>query len=64
MCPRARPTEAAAFLPMVLTDLMRDTDIPDLVEGTTKQQRFLATCPREVTGDDVAATSARSMTLW
>ena len=62
------PTEAAEFLPTVLADLMRDIDIPngvgavgfseedipDLVEGTMKQQRLLATCPREVTEDDIA----------
>src|SRR3712207_9588267 len=63
---------------MVLTDLMRDIDIPngvgavgfgegdvpDLVEGTMKQQRLLATCPREVTEDDVAGIFLRSMSLW
>jgi alcohol dehydrogenase class IV len=63
---------------MVLTDLMRDIDIPngiaavgfadgdipDLVEGTMKQQRLLATCPREVTEDDIAAIFRGSMTLW
>jgi hydroxyacid-oxoacid transhydrogenase len=73
-----RPTGAEEFLPMVLTDLMRDIDIPngiaavgfddgdvpDLVEGTMKQQRLLATCPREVTEDDIAAIFTRSMTLW
>ena len=53
----------------VLTDLMQDITIPnglgavgydegdvdDLVEGTMKQQRLLATAPREVTEDDAAA---------
>ncbi|HST98342.1 MAG TPA: hydroxyacid-oxoacid transhydrogenase, partial [Geodermatophilus sp.] len=72
------PTEAVDFLPMVLTDLMRDidipngvgavgfgeNDIPDLVEGTMKQQRLLATCPREVTEDDIAGIFRRSMSLW
>ncbi len=72
------PTEAVDFLPMVLTDLMRDIDIPngvgavgfgeddipDLVEGTMKQQRLLATCPREVTEDDIAGIFRRSMSLW
>ena len=62
------PTDPAEFLPTVLADLMRDIDIPngvgavgfdegdipDLVEGTMKQQRLLATCPREVTEDDIA----------
>jgi hydroxyacid-oxoacid transhydrogenase len=73
-----QPADAAEFLPTVLTDLMRDIDmpngiaavgfgegdIPDLVEGTLKQQRLLATCPRAVTEDDVAGILARSMTLW
>ena len=53
------PSDAAEFLPTVLADLMRDIDIPngigavgfdegdipDLVQGTMKQQRLLATCP-------------------
>ena len=39
-------------------------DIPDLVEGTMKQQRLLATCPREVTEDDIAGIFRRSMSLW
>jgi hydroxyacid-oxoacid transhydrogenase len=72
------PTEPAEFLPMVLADLMRDIDIPngigavgfvegdipDLVEGTMKQQRLLATCPREVTEDDIAGIFTRSLSLW
>ena len=63
-----QPADAAEFLPTVLADLMRDIDIPngvgavgfdegdipDLVEGTMKQQRLLATCPKEVTEDDIA----------
>jgi alcohol dehydrogenase class IV len=66
------------FLPTVLADLMRDIDIPsgiaavgfdegdipDLVDGTMKQQRLLATCPREVTEDDIAGIFTRSMQLW
>ena len=36
----------------------------DLVEGTMKQQRLLATAPKEVTEDDVAGILARSITLW
>jgi hydroxyacid-oxoacid transhydrogenase len=73
-----QPTSPDQFLPMVLTDLMRDIDIPngiaavgfgegdipDLVEGTMKQQRLLATCPREVTDDDIAGIFTRSMSLW
>jgi hydroxyacid-oxoacid transhydrogenase len=62
----------------VLADLMRDIDIPNgvgavgfderdipgLVEGTMKQQRLLATCPREVTEEDIAGIFSRSMSLW
>ncbi|MGY1785091.1 hydroxyacid-oxoacid transhydrogenase [Geodermatophilus sp. SYSU D00698] len=73
-----QPDDPAEFLPTVLTDLMRDIDIPngiaavgfdegdvdDLVEGTMKQQRLLATCPREVTAEDVAGIFRRSMSLW
>ena len=73
-----RPTEAAEFLPTVLADLMRDIDLPngvgavgfgdadvdDLVEGAMKQQRLLATCPKEVTADDLAGIFRRSMSLW
>jgi alcohol dehydrogenase class IV len=72
------PAEPAEFLPTVLADLMRDIDIPngigavgfdegdipDLVEGTMKQQRLLATCPREVTEDDIAGIFQRSLSLW
>jgi hydroxyacid-oxoacid transhydrogenase len=68
----------AEFLPSVLTALMRDidipngvaavgytgADIPDLVDGTMKQQRLLATCPKPVTEDDIAGIFARSMELW
>jgi alcohol dehydrogenase class IV len=73
-----RPSDPAEFLPGVLADLMRDIDIPngvgavgfdegdipDLVEGTMKQQRLLATSPREVTEDDIAGIFRRSMSLW
>jgi alcohol dehydrogenase class IV len=73
-----RPNALAEFLPAVLTDLMRDidmpngigavgydeADIPDLVDGTMKQQRLLATAPREVTDDDIAAIFRRSINLW
>jgi len=65
-------------LPSVLTDLMRDITIPnglaavgydksdvdDLVEGTLKQQRLLATAPRDVTGEDAAEILTRSLELW
>ena len=70
--PSAEQTGDAEFLPTVLTALMRDIDIPngigavgydegdvpDLVEGTMKQQRLLATAPKE----DRATTSQGSST--
>lgn len=73
-----RPDDLADFLPQVLTTLMRDIGIPAgigavgfnegdinaLVEGTMKQQRLLATAPREVTEDDVAAILSASIELW
>ncbi|MCU1613486.1 MAG: adhfe [Frankiales bacterium] len=77
--PRAgEPDDAAEFLPAVLTALMRDIDIPngigavgygegdipDLVDGTMKQQRLLATAPKDVSEDDVAGIFRRSISLW
>jgi hydroxyacid-oxoacid transhydrogenase len=77
--PRAdEPDDAAEFLPTVLAALMRDIDIPngigavgygeddvpDLVEGALKQQRLLATAPKDVTGDDLAGIFRRSLSLW
>jgi hydroxyacid-oxoacid transhydrogenase len=77
--PRAEQTDdPAEFLPTVLIALMRDIDIPggigavgydegdvpDLVAGTMKQQRLLATAPKDVTEDDVAGIFRRSLTLW
>ncbi len=73
-----RPARDADFLPSVLTALMKDIDIPNgvaavgftaadipaLVEGTTKQQRLLATCPKPVTEDDLGGIFAASMELW
>jgi hydroxyacid-oxoacid transhydrogenase len=70
--------DPAELLPRVLVDLLRDIDIPngvaavgydesdvdDLVEGTMKQQRLLATAPKEVTAEDVAGIFRRSMNLW
>jgi alcohol dehydrogenase class IV len=72
------PTDAREFLPTVLVDLMRDIDIPngigavgydegdipDLVDGTMKQQRLLATAPTDVTEDDIAGIFRRSLHLW
>lgn len=73
-----RPDDPAEFLPAVLTALMRDVGIPAgigavgfdsgdidaLVDGTMKQERLLATAPREVTADDVAAILDESIELW
>ncbi len=73
-----RPDGLRDFLPQVLTRLMRDIgipnglgavgynehDVPDLVEGALKQQRLLATAPREVTPDDAAAILRGSLELW
>ena len=66
------------MLPGVLVDLMRDIgmpnglhavgydehDVDDLVEGSLKQQRLLATSPREVGADDLAGIMTRSLQLW
>jgi len=68
----------ADTLPSVITELMRDIDIPngigavgygeddvdDLVEGTLKQQRLLATCPKDVTAEDLASIFRGSLELW
>lgn len=65
-------------LPGVLTALMQDigipngisavgyteSDIADLVPGTMKQQRLLATCPKTPTEDDIAAILRGSLTNW
>jgi alcohol dehydrogenase class IV len=73
-----QPDDAADFLPGVLAALMRDIDLPNgiaavgyaeadipaLVDGTMKQQRLLATAPKDVTEDDAAGIFRRSLTLW
>jgi hydroxyacid-oxoacid transhydrogenase len=73
-----RPDDVAEFLPQVLTALMREVGIPggigavgfdsgdidSLVDGTMKQQRLLATAPREVTAEDVAGILDESIELW
>lgn len=73
-----QPSDAAEFLPKVLIDLMRDIEIPNgieavgfteadidqLVAGTMKQQRLLATAPRPVDEDAIAGIFARSLSLW
>jgi hydroxyacid-oxoacid transhydrogenase len=67
-----------AALPAILVSLMRDIGIPnglaavgygsrdvgDLVQGSLKQQRLLATAPRQVTGEDLAGIFTSSMDLW
>jgi alcohol dehydrogenase class IV len=77
--PRAdRTNDAREQLPSVLVALMRDigipngiggvgyteADVPDLVPGTMKQQRLLATCPRTPTEDDIAGILTRSVENW
>jgi hydroxyacid-oxoacid transhydrogenase len=65
-------------LPRAIVSLMRDVgmpngigavglieeDIPDLVEGTLKQQRILAMAPRDVMPEDLAAIFRRSIDNW
>jgi hydroxyacid-oxoacid transhydrogenase len=38
--------------------------VDDLVDGAMKQQRLLATAPREVTDEDAAGILSRSLELW
>jgi hydroxyacid-oxoacid transhydrogenase len=73
-----RPADPAEHLPRALLNLMRDIgipdgiggvgytegDVPDLVEGTLKQQRLLATAPREAGADELAGIFTRSLRLW
>jgi hydroxyacid-oxoacid transhydrogenase len=65
-------------LPEAIRRLMRDVGLPngiggvgydegdvdDLVEGAAKQQRLLATAPKPVTDDDLAAILRGSLELW
>ena len=73
-----RPADDRDFLPQVLSDLMRDIaipngigavgydeqDVPALVDGAVKQQRLLATAPKDVTEDDLARILSASVELW
>jgi hydroxyacid-oxoacid transhydrogenase len=73
-----RSGDPAEYLPSVLIRLMRDIGIPNgiaevgytaddvtgLVAGTLKQQRILATSPRETTEEDLAGILTRSLSLW
>jgi len=76
--PTGTGADGPSLLPDVLAALMRDIGIPggiaavgfadqdvdDLVEGALKQQRLLATAPREVNADDLGGIFHRSMSLW
>ncbi|WP_435746623.1 hydroxyacid-oxoacid transhydrogenase [Nocardioides sp. SYSU DS0663] len=76
--PDADLADGPDVLPGVLARLMRDIGIPNglaevgygdadvdpLVDGALKQQRLLATAPREVTGEDLAAVFRGSMEHW
>jgi alcohol dehydrogenase class IV len=78
LSPDAPSLDPAEQLPSVLVSLMRDIgipngiggvgytedDVPDLVPGTMKQQRLLATCPRTPTEDDIAGILTRSVENW
>jgi hydroxyacid-oxoacid transhydrogenase len=73
-----RSGDPAELLPRVLADLMRDIGIPNgigavgygegdvagLVDGTLKQQRLLATSPRDASPEDLAGIFQRSLELW
>jgi alcohol dehydrogenase class IV len=73
-----KPDDPQERLPAAVVDLMRDigipngigavgyteADIPELVPGTMKQQRLLATCPRPVNEEDIAGIFARSIENW
>jgi alcohol dehydrogenase class IV len=41
-----------------------DADVDDLVEGAWQQQRLLATAPREVSHEDLAAVFRDSLEIW
>ncbi|MBN6037712.1 hydroxyacid-oxoacid transhydrogenase [Amycolatopsis sp. 195334CR] len=70
--------DASGYLPAVLRDLMRrigipngigavgfgESDVDSLVAGSLKQQRLLATAPREPSADDLAGILRGSVELW
>ena len=72
------PDGDAGTLPEVLRTLMRDigfpsglaevgyldADVDDLVDGTLKQTRLLATAPREAAAEDLAGIFRGSMENW
>jgi hydroxyacid-oxoacid transhydrogenase len=73
-----KQNDASEQLPSVLIRLMRDinipngiggvgyseADVPDLVPGTMKQQRLLATCPKTPTEEDIADILTKSVQNW
>jgi hydroxyacid-oxoacid transhydrogenase len=73
-----KPDDPAEYLPTAVLSLMRDigipngigevgyaeADVPDLVEGSMKQQRLLAIAPKPVTPDDIGRIFGNSMQLW
>lgn len=79
MSPDAEKTnDPREQLPSVLVTLMQDigipngiggvgyseSDVPDLVPGTMKQQRLLATCPKTPSEDDIADILTKSVENW
>jgi hydroxyacid-oxoacid transhydrogenase len=72
------PGDDRERLPRAIVSLMRDigtpsgigavgyteADIPDLVEGTLKQQRILSMAPLDVTGEDLASIFRDSVENW
>jgi alcohol dehydrogenase class IV len=76
--PQSDLPEDATALPDVIRRLMSDLglpngiaavgftkgDIPDLVQGSLKQQRLLAIAPRAVEAQDLEQIFAASLTLW
>jgi alcohol dehydrogenase class IV len=41
-----------------------ETDIPQIVEGTLKQQRLLVGCPRQVGEKELTEIARESMKYW
>jgi len=78
LAPESSVSGGPELLPTVLAELMRDIgmpnglaevgygdgDVDDLVDGSLKQQRLLATAPCPVTGEDLAGVFRGSMELW
>jgi alcohol dehydrogenase class IV len=70
--------DTAEILPRAIVSLMKDigipngiaalgyteADIPDLIEGTLKQQRLLAGCPRDVGADELRQIILNAMSYW